>query len=397
MRREVLLGCVSLVGTLLISPLWGQSALDQLEERLNQKNPTAKVPNVPAVPGLPTPAGNNTLPPPPDVAPPGGVVEVEVGQQPGYLGVVVEGAEGERPKVTVVRQGSPAAVAGLRIGDQVVSIDAQRIATLEDIDAVLENVVAGQTLKIIVDREGKEMSFAVKLTPRTTRPAAPEDVPPATAPNRAPVGQAIMGRASLGISVANLTATTQQRFNLPVQRGALITSVTPGSAGEQAGLPIGGAIVAIDGKLIETADAVVSLIKEAKPGQEVELTYYNADKLNRKTIRLGTAADSILVPAAEADPAIPPPPKPGIVFGGNNGDRPLLRTLEKVIEGATAGSGPLVIRPGVGAAPNAAPPVAAADSAAEIARLQAQVRSLQDQLDRMEELVRKLEARAARP
>jgi membrane-associated protease RseP (regulator of RpoE activity) len=382
MHRQILLGGFALFAVVLVVPAWGQGALDQLEERLRQA-----VPGV-IVPGDGSGPIDNTLPPPPDL-PPGANAADQV-QIPGYLGIVVEepeaGAAG--PGVTTVRQGSPAAAAGLRVGDQVLSIDGKPTTTLDDIDLALGAAVAGQTLKIIVVREGKQVTLSPKLKSRL----GGGDVDPAAVPKvPAPTAPAIMGRASLGVSVANLTAATQRQFGIPVTRGALITAVNPGGAGDQAGLPIGGTIVAIDGIVVDSADAVVAKIKESKPGQEVELTYYNGDKLNRKSVRLAAMADTVAAPApgVNIEVDVPPPPRPGVgVIPG--GDRPILNALERVIEGATNGQGPIVI-PGVA---RGNPPVAnAPDQAAEIAELRAQARLLQEQLDRMERLVKELEAR----
>ncbi len=377
MHRQILLGVSALLGIGLVVPVWGQGALDQLEKKLKQAVP--RIVN----PGDGSGPVDDTLPPPPDLPPGANVVE----QTPGYLGIVVEEpqASAPGPRVATVRQGSPAAAAGLRVGDHVVSIDGKAITTLDDIDTVLATATAGKTLRIIVDRDGKETTLTPKLTPRNTT-LRPAEVDPGATP--AAPGPAIKGRASLGVSVANLTAATQKQFNVPVTRGALITSINPGGPGDQAGLPNGGAIVAIDGLAIESADALVAKIKDAKPGQEVELTYYQEGKLFRKNVRLATMPDSVLAPApgvgVEVDVPAPPRPGTGVLPGG---DRPILNALERVIEGATNGQGPIVI-PGVA---RGNPP--AADPGNEVAQLKAQVRLLQEQLDRMNQKVKELEAR----
>ncbi len=403
MQNRFLGFTIVLFSTLAITPVWGQSALDKLEQKLQGAlNPPAQAPGTlpPAI------ATDDTLPPPPE-APPGAA---EATVEPGYLGLVVEEArEGEAgPRVSTVRPGSPAALAGAKVGDAVISIDGRAIRTLDDMDAVLANAVAGQTLRLVLSRAGQQLAVSPALV---ARGAASRTVPPAAAVELSPPA-AVSGRASLGVSVANITAESRQRFNLPVPRGALITSLTAGSAAEQAGLPLGGAIVALDGRVVENAEQLVTMVREAKPGQEVELTYYQADRLFRKSVRLATVPDVVAVPFNDGSQPVPgeivqtpaPPTAPipgqGIFQGG--GDRPLLRTLEKVIQGVgnvEINGQPLpsmVLRP---AAPQEVPGAVPANPGLspvnqELAELRSQVRLLQEQMDRMERLLRQFEERA---
>src|SRR3546814_15464996 len=56
-----------------------------------------------------------------------------------------------------------------------------------------------------------------------------------------------VSRGMIGVTLQPITAEEAKGFGLPDTRGALINGVTPGSAGEKAGLRIGDVIRSIDG------------------------------------------------------------------------------------------------------------------------------------------------------
>ena len=93
----------------------------------------------------------------------------------------------------------------------------------------------------------------------------------------------------MGITVEPFTEQTRGASTVPVRRGAIITAIKPGSPAANADLPLGAVIVAIDGKRVDSSEDLVSAIRAVRPGQEVELTYYEGDRLSRKPIRLVAA------------------------------------------------------------------------------------------------------------
>jgi serine protease Do len=84
-------------------------------------------------------------------------------------------------------------------------------------------------------------------------------------------------RPWLGVTVATVTSTIQYHYNLSVDTGVLITSVTSGSPADKAGLRAGDVITTIDGEDISTADDLVSLIGSHQIGDQLEITYYHGD------------------------------------------------------------------------------------------------------------------------
>jgi membrane-associated protease RseP (regulator of RpoE activity) len=123
-------------------------------------------------------------------------------------------------------------------------------------------------------------TFAVQPLPAQVAPRA-EDVP---APK--PEAPAPPAGAMLGIRATDVTESAARAFRLNVRKGALISALLRGSPAERAGLPLGGVIVAVDGVLIESPEDLVRTIRSARPGQRVELKYYESDRMYRKSIEL---------------------------------------------------------------------------------------------------------------
>jgi S1-C subfamily serine protease len=105
-------------------------------------------------------------------------------------------------------------------------------------------------------------------------------------------------RAYLGVEMQGVTKQLAQDLNLPVDHGALIVSVTPGSPAAKAGLhggrtPTsqgvaagGDLIVAIDGKEMRSEDAVANAVAAHKPGDRVQITVYRGNDKKTVTVEL---------------------------------------------------------------------------------------------------------------
>lgn len=365
MQRPRFLVAVVLLTTALVLHLNpaapAQSFLEQLEKKLGQAiNPNGAKP-------AETPKAEAA---PPAASAPGATAPGAAGgRERGYLGMVGDDVEGNRGvRVLEVRRGAPAEKAGLRPGDLVREVNGNRIRNVDDVTAVLAKSAVNDELLITVDRDGKEMTFAARLTRAPARPAA--QAPPAEGGEEVGPGVIVdrQQRASLGVTADEITEEAKREFSLPVRRGALIIAIRPGSAADQAGLPIGGAIVAIDGQRVESPRDLAAVLQAARPGQPVEVAYYHGSRLFRKAVRISP------------DPAAPPPVvsgEPPLRLGAGE-DRPLLRGLERVIDG--------LVRPADGAS---RPPANAPGlDLNELNLLRRQLADLQDQIA---ELQRRLE------
>ncbi len=109
-------------------------------------------------------------------------------------------------------------------------------------------------------------------------------------------------RAFLGIAAVAVTSDIATSFKLPVEKGLVIQTVTPGSGAAKAGLVAGDeqvviagesfrmggdVIVAANGKPVETIGALRDVIGTLKPGAKLELDIYRGDKAMTVTATLG--------------------------------------------------------------------------------------------------------------
>jgi S1-C subfamily serine protease len=62
-----------------------------------------------------------------------------------------------------VAKDSPAAQGGLRGGDLIVRVGASKITGLEDFDSALRKHKGGETVPVVVIRDGKEVTLPVVL------------------------------------------------------------------------------------------------------------------------------------------------------------------------------------------------------------------------------------------
>jgi serine protease Do len=93
-------------------------------------------------------------------------------------------------------------------------------------------------------------------------------------------------RPWLGVSVITVTATVQQYYNLAVDAGALIVSVSSGSPADDVGLRAGDVITEMDGEDITTAAELSLDIASHQIGDEVEIGYYRGDAQQTVTATL---------------------------------------------------------------------------------------------------------------
>jgi S1-C subfamily serine protease len=108
--------------------------------------------------------------------------------------------------------------------------------------------------------------------------------------------------AYLGITGHALTKSVAQTYNLPVEAGVVVESVTKGSGADKAGLESGDTrvvvagetyvlggdiIVSADGKPIASIEQLRDVISAHKPGDEIELVVYDDSKKTSVTVTLG--------------------------------------------------------------------------------------------------------------
>jgi serine protease Do len=90
-------------------------------------------------------------------------------------------------------------------------------------------------------------------------------------------------RGSIGVEFAAQPNAAVQRM---YGNGVVITNVVQGSPAEEAGLKIGDAITAVDGRAIKNGDDLVSDIASRKPGTKAKLTFIRGGKEQQTTVTI---------------------------------------------------------------------------------------------------------------
>jgi hypothetical protein len=359
-----------------------------------------------------------------------------------------EGEQGRGVRVKSVRPGAPAEKSGLKANDLITTIDGKRITNLDDYDANAKRPPnAKLAFTIERDGRSQPLTVTLGTRPATgptTTEPAPSDVPPAaptlsppgappasgspsllpptgssspstlptpsapdtttrpgivaqpqeprspaseptpatSAPGPAPAPAAGGGGASLGIKVAppNESGAPGAR----TRRGALIASVNQGSPADLAGLKAGALIVQMDGRSINSDDDLVAAIRAARPFQEVELTYYEGDRLGRKLVRLGQAGGGSAPPApgGVASGGTSPPAAPGLGQRAPAGRAPLINRVEQLVDNFSRAQG--VPLQGLPTVPTNYDPSAMASLIKSVTELSESVMRLEDRIKALE-------------
>ncbi|HUN67222.1 MAG TPA: DegQ family serine endoprotease [Burkholderiales bacterium] len=95
--------------------------------------------------------------------------------------------------------------------------------------------------------------------------------------------------ARLGVTVQQLNQALADSFGLKRAEGALVSSVVPGSAAEQAGLQPGDVILKFDGKPVGTANELSAMVGEASPGNKARLEVWRKGQSQELIATLGAA------------------------------------------------------------------------------------------------------------
>jgi serine protease Do len=92
-------------------------------------------------------------------------------------------------------------------------------------------------------------------------------------------------RGFIGVNLQELSPELKKEFK--VETGALITAVTPDSAGDKAGLKQGDVIVKFDGAAVEDPRRLKLMVGRHAPGVEVKLAVIRDGKEKTVTLKLG--------------------------------------------------------------------------------------------------------------
>ena len=215
----------------------------------------------------------------------------EDGSGSSYLGVQTQDVTADRlgalhlkeergVEITTVDQDAPASKAGLKEHDVILSVNDQKIESVEQLKRVIREIPAGRTISIGLSRDGQPMTLKAQLAERDkmemgrsfnfTMPPMPAinvpaiHIPPINLPDMDFAGGIVVmhSPARSGLMVENLTPQLGDFFGVKNGSGVLIRSVEKGSRGEQAGFRAGDVVIKIDGSAVNDCSDFTRLLRK---------------------------------------------------------------------------------------------------------------------------------------
>jgi serine protease Do len=93
-------------------------------------------------------------------------------------------------------------------------------------------------------------------------------------------------RGYIGVRIEDLDARRAEALGMDVFKGVLVVSLVEDGAGKAAGIKDGDAIVAVDGKPVESSNQLQARVGMKHPGETVELKIWRDGKFITKTVKL---------------------------------------------------------------------------------------------------------------
>jgi len=205
------------------------------------------------------------------------------------IGLVVRDADAEEARRTGtsgvviqdVREGTPAAKAGLRDADIVVEFDGERVRSTRQFTRLVRETAPGRVVKMTVVRGGSRQTVDIAPEARGSFdvdfPDIAADVqrewralPPDFAFNFdfAP-GVGPFAPRRLGLTVVQLSPQLLTYFG--VKQGVLVSTVAADSPAEAAGIKAGDVITTINGRAVSDASDVTAAVRDADAGASLDV------------------------------------------------------------------------------------------------------------------------------
>jgi S1-C subfamily serine protease len=189
-----------------------------------------------------------------------------------------QGLSGTHALVTEVVTGSPAEKAGLKRGDIIVSVDGTQVSTDNGLASLIGQHKPGDTVTLEVMQPG----------------TASRQVKVQLGENPDKKGAAYLGVRYLqtpGVEVFRRGEPSRPRSvpALPkgaVKQGAVVRDVTNDSPAQKAGLRAGDVITAIDGKAVDSPQALAETVASHKPGDQITLSVQRNNSTNPEEVKV---------------------------------------------------------------------------------------------------------------
>ncbi|OGC79697.1 MAG: hypothetical protein A2W07_01185 [candidate division Zixibacteria bacterium RBG_16_43_9] len=158
--------------------------------------------------------------------------------------------------VQQVQPNTPAAKAGMKTGDVIVTLNGKKVMDADQFRLQVAEIEPGKTIDLGVLRSGKKMELKVKLGERSKLLAA--------TPQEKPQKQQQEEKDWLGIQVETATEDLASQFGVAYTKGVIVTGVDQGSIADDSEIQPGDIISEIDRKQILNKEDYTRIIKGLK-------------------------------------------------------------------------------------------------------------------------------------
>lgn len=163
-----------------------------------------------------------------------------------------------------VEENSPAALAGMKIGDLVIEIDGEKIKDANDLKNSVGNKTPGKTIKVKLERDAKIIDTKIIL---------------------ANMDKSLNPQTKVayikGLSLEELTETTRQKYQIPTNvKGILITEVKEGSRAYEFGFMPHDIIIQIDQESITNFNDLEKSLK----GKNKKIVFVNRNGYHKPIV-----------------------------------------------------------------------------------------------------------------
>lgn len=186
----------------------------------------------------------------------------------GYLGIVIQQLTPDLAKsfdletergilIAQVTNNSPAAKAGLKAGDVIVSYQGRPVGDVGDFRNQVALAQPGSEVKFDIIRDGKLRTVSVKVEKLSDGKLAAQGPTEHT--------------EKLGLTVQTITADLARQFDVKAGEGVIVTDVAPGSVAAMAGISRGTVILEVNRKPVNTSDDFKQAVKKTSKNKQVLL------------------------------------------------------------------------------------------------------------------------------
>jgi serine protease Do len=189
----------------------------------------------------------------------------------GWLGVAIQGITPAMAKslglnpddptgviVASVTSNSPAAKAGLKPGDVILSANGKPIKTVHDLPRLVAAMPPGQKIDLAVRRSGKEMTLAAATA------EMPQQEQQASASTGSSSDEKVASASSLGLQLAAVDQGMRRQYHIPKEvEGVVVTTVGNDSPAAALGIEPGDVIMSVDQQPVKTPQEAAEQLKQA--------------------------------------------------------------------------------------------------------------------------------------